>query len=215
MVNGFIFSADRKALRERAQEVLTRTKEESLVPIDPQEFLVDSARVVVRLLDTIDHFESANFKLAKENTELDLYLQDREEASQNIVANLVDKNTDLLAKNKALEEYASQMEQERDNALETLDLQKKELELMEVSGEYMPKPEPTEMSYQELVAYVRSLDTSLKQFRKEHNNQIDAAFKRGNENEYEIEKIKARLNKKKTVKKTTPKKTVTPTKRKK
>ena len=173
MVNGFMFSADRKALRERAQELLDSPT--AFAPKDPVEFVWDTAKVVVRLLDTIDHFEQANFKLSKHITDLDLLIQE-----------LSDKKGDLVAKNSALEEYASQMERERDTALETLDLQR--IEMMEVSGEYMPKP--------------------TLPIPEEIRTQISRLFARGNEQEEEINKIKARLNKKKAVKKiTTPKKT--------
>ena len=183
-MEGFIYAEDRKKLREHATAYTS--EESSVVPRDPAGFVKETAKVVIRLLDTIDHFQESNFKLCQRLTTAEMELEEGGERSCEVI-------TDLMAKNKSLQEYVVKVEKERDAAVEALDLNK--IEMLNLNECFVQEPKT-------LDERVTALERMVK---VEIANRITAAFKRGNSNEAEINKIKAKLNKK-AVKKTTPKK---------
>jgi len=155
-MNTFVNDEDRKKLRAMADSLLADAKTDK--------FGVDSARVVNRLLDTVDFFQQSNYILSRKNVELDTMLDKLSE----IHISATDKFV-------ALREYATKVERERDTALAALDNLK--LEMLDEHD-------------------VDGLNNDFDIRWRTVGAQIDRLFARGNEQEEEINKLKAKLNKK-------------------
>lgn len=88
-MNSFITAEDRKTMREGITHILANGSCE-------EKFKVDTARVYLRLLDTIDYFEQANFTLSKKNVDLEFEVMDEKDKNVGLSNLLSNTETDNL-----------------------------------------------------------------------------------------------------------------------
>lgn len=117
----YLYEPDRKKLRQLSLEKIAEGKREIQVSALLQ-CEINSATVMIRLLDTIDDFVGANHVLSGQLSE-----------AQNDLDVEAEKNGELCAKNTALQEYATKVEGERDAMKQALDINK--LENTDFDGE--------------------------------------------------------------------------------
>ena len=72
-IASFVSAENRKTMREMVNRILANGSCE-------EKFKIDTAKIYICLLDTIDYFEQANFVLSKKNVDLEFEVMDTKDA---------------------------------------------------------------------------------------------------------------------------------------